>query len=82
MAGEFGNGLKSVQRGQKELADAAVSDTVTITAVDMTKAWLVFSFQGTQTTCMGDITNSTTLTFTRSGTAAIFYIEWQVIEFY
>lgn len=82
-----GSAMKTVQRGQKALASLDATDTVTITAVVMAKSFLIFSFSVTGSTTgrnlMGDITNTTTLTFTRGqGEAIELLIEWQVVEFY
>lgn len=84
----------TVQRGTKTLADTVGSDTQTVTAVaDTAKTALVTNWYGSVNsdatdlnTCddanvMQVLTNTTTLTFTRYGTALATYVGWQVVEF-
>ena len=83
----FGSGVKAVQRGQKTLT--GTSDTVTITAVVLVKSFLIFSndiagaiTNSSAVAVRGQITNTTTLTFSRTNSAENAIIEWQVIEYY
>jgi hypothetical protein len=78
--------LKSVQSGTTTLASANSSTTVTITSVDTTKAFLVFSTSFNDASpgisqVTGQITNGTTLTFARISTGANIAIKWYVAEF-
>jgi Peptidase family C25/Propeptide_C25/Concanavalin A-like lectin/glucanases superfamily/Domain of unknown function (DUF2341) len=77
--------LKSVQSGTTTLTGGTA--TATITAVDTTKAFLVFGIsEPTQTSgwdylITGEITNATTLTFTRKGANKTATVYWYVAEF-
>ena len=84
--GGGGGGVKSVQRGKVSIPTSANFVTVTITAVDTTKT--MCNFLGVS--CVADVnaltrmslTNSTTLTFTRSNSSgASGTISWEVMEY-
>ncbi len=86
----FGSGVKSVQRGTILFVNSLTA-IVTITAVVLAKSVLIFSTNTTNAAAepdrdrpMGEITDTTTLTFTRttaSGTSTP-TVAWQVIEYY
>ena len=81
-----GSVIKSIQRGFVSIPNPDTQITVTITAVDPTKAFLLMSSTtgslDANGLSRGNITNSTTLTFnsgaSSGGTARI---EWQVVEY-
>ena len=80
--------LKGVQSGTATLATNSASVTVNITAVDPTKAFLVFSTtldssNPDHSHISGQITNANTITFQRSasGAPAVANIRWYVAEF-
>ena len=85
MAGSFGSGIKSVQRGVVTLD--ANPDTVTITAVVPAKSFLLMNFTGAGDVGMsgrfprGVLTNETTITFDEKTTDASM-VAWQVVEYY
>ncbi len=75
-----------VQSGSATIADGNTSTTATVTAVDLSKSFLVFSLTGSDTNpnnlqVSGQITATTTLTFTRVGTSGAVSINWYVAEF-
>ncbi len=74
------------QTGTTTIANGSTTATVSITAVDMSKSFLVFSstLDDNSTTNFqvgGEITNTTTLTFQRTGNTGTVSISWQVFEF-
>lgn len=76
--------LKSLQTGTVALTGASVTDT--ITSIDTTKSFLVFSVRYDETSpslslTNGQITNGTTLTFKRNGAGGTINIQWYVAEF-
>lgn len=80
--------LKSVQSGTTTIPVNSNSQTVTITSVDTTKAFLVFSVTTDEakpniSEVRGQITNATTLTFNRSviNNTPVAKIAWYVAEF-
>lgn len=79
--------LSSKQSGQKLVASADLSDTVTITAVDTSKSILLYSYRVADapsaggTRLVGTLTNSTTITFEKDSTGDDIIVEWKVIEF-
>ena len=84
----FGSSVKAVQRGSVTFGDS-VTATDTITAVVLAKSVLSFSHSSiagghtpSQQDIRGQITDTTTLTFTRTTADAteLPVIEWQVIE--
>ena len=81
-----GIGIKSVQRGTKAFADVDTTDTETITAVVLTKAWVVAHSEAVDQTVGVVLTNNTTLTFNKksagAGTNNAATVYWQVVEFY
>ena len=83
MAGTFGTGIKSVQRGS--LALDANPDTVTITAVVLAKSFVIIdastAVSGSEKVPRAVLTNTTTLTFSQTTTDASL-VSWQVVEFY
>src|SRR5690349_20573973 len=81
-----GAGLKAVQSGSATIADGASSTTATITAVDTTKSFVVFServdsVNPIDAQVSGQLTNATTVTFARMGTTGAVAVEWYVAEF-
>uniref|UniRef100_A0A6H1Z6P1 Tail protein n=1 Tax=viral metagenome TaxID=1070528 RepID=A0A6H1Z6P1_9ZZZZ len=85
MAGTFGIGIKTVQRGS--LTMDANPDTVTITAVVLAKSFLLVNWSaGASTNIVGTppravLTNTTTITLSSIVTDASL-VAWQVVEFY
>ena len=79
--------VNSVQSGTTTIASSSSSRSVTITSVDTSKAFLVFSStvndadpQDSQVT--GQLTNSTTVTFQRNSNGfSTVDIDWYVVEF-
>jgi len=74
------------QTGTTTIAAGSTSRTVAITSLDMSKSFLVFSStlsdaSPTNYQIGGEITNSTTLTFERTGNSGTVSISWQVFEF-
>ena len=82
-------GIKSIQRGEKTLAGATTTDTVTITDVgDVEKAFVLVSTSYDANAQIHEVlvdvflTNSTTLTFTRGVGANTVINAWQVVRFF
>jgi hypothetical protein len=79
--------IKSVQTGTVTLAAGSTSVTATLSpAVDTTRSFLVFGVSEdvgppVDGQVSGQITDSTTLTFQRNGTATAITIKWYVAEF-
>ena len=78
--------LDNIQKGTTTIASGSSSTTATITAVDPSKAFLTFTVRGDQPTpndmmISGELTNATTVTFSRVGTFTNVTIEWSVVEF-
>ncbi|MEM9132958.1 MAG: hypothetical protein AAF962_18850, partial [Actinomycetota bacterium] len=78
--------LDRVQSGGVVLADGSSSVTATIDGVDPAASFLVFSVRGDDSTpsgfsITGALTDSTTLTFDRTGSTGDVTIEWSVAEF-
>ncbi len=79
----------NVQRGTTNFASGTTSATATVTTVDTTKAWLLYSntsADGTaanigQKSFRGVIANPTTLTFDRSSSGQTAAISWELVEF-
>ncbi len=74
------------QTGTTTIAAGSATRTVTITGVDMSQSFLVFSStisdaSPTNYQVGGEITNSTTLSFERTGNTGTVTISWQVFEF-
>ncbi len=74
------------QTGTTTIVNTSTNTTVTIAAVDMSQTFLVFSstIDNTSPTNFqigGSITNSTTLTFERTGNTGAVSVSWQVFEF-
>ena len=82
--------IESIQRGQAQLEDNS-SDTVTITAVDLTKSVLNFIGPGSMryntgtNTAAGGVraylSNSTTITVDAQGSLYRVTYSWEVIEY-
>ncbi len=79
----------SVQQGDLSFASGDASKTDTLTSVDTSKSWLIYSYM-TQTGTISDIgqklirgrlTNSTTLTFDRNNTGVAADLSWYLVEF-
>lgn len=80
--------IASVQTGTLTLPSATASDTVTITSVDPAKSILFVTYRGAtdpnearDAWVRGELTNGTTLTFTRGGTTGSVDIRWTVVEY-
>lgn len=74
------------QTGTATIANGATSTTAAITTVDLTQSFLVFTStisnaDPNNTQIGGTMTNSTTLTFIRTGNTGAVTIKWQVFEF-
>jgi len=74
------------QSGTTTIAAGSTTRTVTITAVDMSQSFLVFSSTHSDTSPTnfqigGELTNSTTLSFERTGNTGTVSISWQIFEF-
>jgi len=83
MAGTFGSGIKSVQRGIVTMDTDP--DTVTITAVVLAKSDLSISQSpsGNDTTSVRAVlTNTTTITLESIVGTAVNLVAWQVVEYY
>lgn len=82
-----GGGLKSIQRGRIDIpSSTSGSATATITAVDTSKAFVLFggaSSGNLVATTAVALTNSTTVTayMQSSSTAIAVSVYWQVVEF-
>lgn len=88
--GAGGSNIKSIQRGVLRLDGASGSETVTITAVDLTKAVVKISYNGMSYTFTdstqavlpsAEITSSTTVVISRGIDSGDMWIPWEVIEF-
>lgn len=79
-------GIKSIQRGSLSMSGKTTA-SVTITSVDTTKSFLIFSNNAgttdiTHAFVRGNIASSTNLSFTRtSSDTNDTSVEWQVTEF-
>ena len=85
--GQWGSGIKSIQRGTFTLNNPDLTDTQAINAVVMAKSIVIHNNSSTGTNpddCMIRcvLTNTTTLTFTRGANAGGTISVWQVIEYY
>ena len=77
---------QTVQSGTATIGGGSASTTATITAVAMGRAFLVFSTtlndsNPLNTEVRGEITDPTTVTFTRFGTTGAVTIKWSVVEY-
>lgn len=72
--------VKSVQRGITSVSNTAIT-SITISAINDKKAIMVIGTAGGTSYFRARIENSTTLSFSRSGSGET-DISWQVIEFY
>jgi cellulose synthase/poly-beta-1,6-N-acetylglucosamine synthase-like glycosyltransferase/transposase-like protein len=80
--------IKSVQTGSKSFATNVSSTTVTISSVTTSQAFLIFSQSDSDTApqcsqIAGELTNSTTITFSRNSSScgSTITIQWYVAEF-
>ena len=78
--------LDDIQSGRTTIANGAATTSVTITAVDPTKSFLVFSVRGDAARAgdilvSGRLANATTLEFDRFDVNGTMTIEWSVVEF-
>lgn len=77
----------AVQRGLVTLADLSTSVTDAISAVDLSKSWLVFSYhvennlKADDFMVRGRFTSTTELTFDRDASGLDLDISWEVVEF-
>lgn len=82
------SGIKSVQRGVKTLSVSGLTDTVTVSAVNMNRAVLSMSAKKAtdnsleEVLVQGVLTNSTTITFTRGNYGAAAAVAWQLVEWW
>lgn len=74
-----GGVIKAVQRGSTTITGSTT--TQTITAVDLSKSILLFSWPDMYITHSAQLTSSTQITFYRSGGTATPVVRWQVVEF-
>ena len=77
---------QTVQSGTATIGGGSTTTTATITAVAMSRAFLVFSTtlndsNPLNTEVRGEITDPTTVTFTRFGTTGAVTIKWSVVEY-
>lgn len=86
---QFTTAIKSIQRGTIEItAGEGASDTATITAVVTAKTLLNYlgsscdNDSHVNADCKIVLTNSTTVTASRSGNAGAVTVSYEVIEFY
>ena len=84
--GGGGGGIKSVQRGFSSMTNSETSATATITAVNLSKSFLVFSnttrdSENSRAFVSGRIDTSTQLIFFRESTLNSLGISWEVVEF-
>lgn len=81
----IGGTIKTVQRGTASMTTTTLTDDVTITAVDLAKSFLVFSWRQTSTTVQmisGVLDSTTNINFSRAtNTSMTITIEWEVIEY-
>lgn len=78
--------LKSMQSGTVAFSTTDTSKDVTITSVNTSKAFLMFSFSSAATDAddgmiMGVMTNATTLTFSRAASGSAVSVSWYVAEY-
>ena len=79
--------LKTVQSGTVSFATGDVSKTATITAVTTASSIVYFSFTGNTSAqtifnqVKAELTNTTTLTFTRADNSGVIGLNWYVVEF-
>lgn len=86
--GTYSN-IKSIQQGTKLLPNDSLSTTITVNSVDTTKSLLLVTSLNNRTTsgfpanlmCRVVLTNSTTITLTRTDLNGDLYVDWQLIEF-
>lgn len=79
--GLFGNAI-SVQRGSKNIGNGSSTVTETITSVDMNKSFVIVNSvaSGSSTSVVAvELTNATTLTFSRNSSSGLSITKWQVI---
>ena len=80
-----GGVLKSVQRGQKLITGTNLTANATITAVDLSKAFVIFTWKQTSTTVQqisGVLSSTTNILFARAtSTSTTITIEWEVVEY-
>tara|TARA_R110001606_G_scaffold157709_7_gene300886 strand:+ start:1220 stop:1480 length:261 start_codon:yes stop_codon:yes gene_type:complete len=75
-------GTINVQRGSKSIGNGSSSATETITSVDMNKSFVIVNSlaSGTSTSVVAvELTNATTLTFSRNSTSGTSIAKWQVV---
>ncbi|MGI9610820.1 MAG: CSLREA domain-containing protein, partial [Acidimicrobiia bacterium] len=78
--------LDHIETGTSTIAGGSSSSSATIAAVDPTKSFLTFSVRGNNGDpanlwINGELTDATTVTFTRPGTTGNVTIEWSVVEY-
>lgn len=79
----------SVQAGSVAFAAGDLVQTATINAIDLTQSWLILSLSSADGTTAnigqklirGDITNTTTLTFTRASSGQALTVQYFLVEF-
>ncbi|MCP4967152.1 MAG: tandem-95 repeat protein, partial [bacterium] len=78
--------LDQIQKGTATIDGGSFSTTATISAVDLTKSFLVFSVRentsyADEGLVAGQLTDSTTVAFERNYATSTITIEWSVVEF-
>jgi len=78
--------LQSVQSGTAVISDGNASSSVTISSVDLSKSFLVFSVRHNVASpagghISGQLTSSTNIDFLRVGTNTDVTVEWTVVQF-
>jgi hypothetical protein len=76
----FGGGIKSVQRGVITFPGTDLTATATVSSVNTSKSFLSLLGTGSNGTFRIELTNSTTVTATRSGTNVATNASWELIE--
>ena len=75
-------GTINVQRGSKSITNGNSTATETITSVDMNKSFVIVNSvaSGSSTSVVAvELTNATTLTFSRNSTSGTSIAKWQVV---
>jgi len=75
------SGVKLITRGAITISNPDTSDTATISAVDTTKTRCAFN-GGDNNDCKVALTNSTTVTASRSDNTANSVVGYEIIEYY
>ena len=82
---QFSGGIKSIQRGTISIANGATSGTSTVTAVVTAKTelrYLGINAASTAATAHIVLTDTTTVTATRTVNSGDIAVSWELTEFY